>query len=244
VFAHLLVVALVLWLLRRRMHESAEWETAASTTRVTLAGVRGLSRPAHLVSLLLLAGMYGIWNLKAGTGGFFTPYILRTVGAQTQGHSLLLQLGGFALGVSVTVLVFMRLVDRTSHVLLFAVGAVLQISSCLVLALFPLTTQVAVVYLALGAMGGALGAQAFFVLWSAESFPTTLRATAMGLMFAVVRIALGVWSVLARLLEPAGDLRPVQRRAQVGMRKHQVVTEHGPQPPLLQLQRQSARHRY
>jgi inositol transporter-like SP family MFS transporter len=204
VFAHLLVVALVLWLLRRRMHESPEWEISTATSRVTLAGTRQLLAPGYIVPVLLLMGMYGIWNLKAGTAGFFTPYLLRTVGAQSQAQSLLLQLGGFTVAVLVTVFVFMRLVDRARHWVLFAVGAGLQIAGMLALALFPLTTQVAIVYLALSATGGALGAQAFFVLWSAESFPTTLRATAMGLMFAIVRVALGIWSLFVPAITVAG----------------------------------------
>jgi len=38
------------------------------------------------------------------------------------------------------------------------------------------------------------GAQAFFQLWSGEIFPTRLRSTAQGMIFAVVRISLGFWS--------------------------------------------------
>ena len=44
------------------------------------------------------------------------------------------------------------------------------------------------------------GAQSFFQLWSAELFPTALRLTARGLSFAVVRIGLGLWSLLVPAL--------------------------------------------
>jgi inositol transporter-like SP family MFS transporter len=204
VFAHLLVVSLVLWALRRRMVESEEWKTATATSPVTLAGVRQLFTPAYVKPLLLLAAMYGLWNLKAGTGGFFSPYILRTVGAQTQAESVALQGFGFLLGVLVTVFVYMRFIDRGSHTGLFSIGVVIQLASTVVLALLPLTTPVALAYVALSGAGGGLGAQAFFPLWSAESFPTRLRSTALGLMFAVVRIVLGIWSLFVPAIAEAG----------------------------------------
>ena len=99
IFAHLLVVALVLFLLRRRMHESSMWERATERAPPSLAGVRALFSRAHIGPLLFLAGMYGIWNLKAGTSGFFFPYILRTVGAESQAQAVALQAVGFASGI-------------------------------------------------------------------------------------------------------------------------------------------------
>ena len=48
------------------------------------------------------------------------------------------------------------------------------------------------------------GQQSFFQLWSGELFPTLLRSTAQGLMFAVVRIALGFWSLFVPTLTKTG----------------------------------------
>ena len=148
--------------------------------------------------------MYGIWNLKAGTSGFFFPYILRTVGEETQATAVALQSVGFILATLGTVVVFMRIVDRTSPRALFAAGLSFQIVAMLALALFPLTTAVAIFYVLCNGLGGGFGPQAFFQLWSAEAFPTTVRSTALGLMFAVVRIALGVWSLFVPALTEAG----------------------------------------
>ncbi len=53
-------------------------------------------------------------------------------------------------------------------------------------------------------IGGGFGQQQFFQLWSAEAFPTLLRATALGLMFAIVRIALGLWSLFVPTLFESG----------------------------------------
>ena len=57
-----------------------------------MAGIGALFTSKHLKSMLFLVGMYGIWNLWAGTNGFFFPYILRTVGSQTQAASVAMQL--------------------------------------------------------------------------------------------------------------------------------------------------------
>lgn len=52
--------------------------------------------------------------------------------------------------------------------------------------------------------GPSFGQQSFFQLWSAGLFPTLLRGTAQGLMFAVVRIGLGLWSFFVPLLTATG----------------------------------------
>ncbi len=64
VFAHLFVVALVLWAMRRGMRESKLWNEAKETTsKVTFAGFRELMQRPFLGSMLFLVGMYGLWNL-------------------------------------------------------------------------------------------------------------------------------------------------------------------------------------
>lgn len=75
------------------------------------------------------------------------------------------------------------------------------------LAVFPLTTPVALAYLVLVWFGSGFGAQSFFQLWSAELFPTLLRSTAQGITFAVVRIGLGLWSFFVPVLTATGFTR-------------------------------------
>src|SRR3954454_6836259 len=72
------------------------------------------------------------------------------------------------------------------------------------LAIFPLTTPVALTYIVITALFGGFGAQSFFQLWSGELFPTLLRSTAQGFMFAVVRIGLGIWSFFVPVLVTVG----------------------------------------
>lgn len=208
VFAHLAVTAVVLTLLRSRMKESVRWEAAKAEReadrRAGRGGLRSLFTPKHLKSMLFLIGMYGIWNLWAGTNGFFFPYILRTVGAQSQTTSVAMQAAGFFVAMLSIGLVFMRFSDRVNQRLLFALSAVIQIVGMALLAIFPLTTPVAMAYLVLVWFGSGFGAQSFFQLWSAELFPTLIRSTAQGVTFAIVRIGLGLWSFFVPLLTATG----------------------------------------
>ena len=211
VFAHLAVVALLLTALRARMLESSLWEQAragqggapASGVSAT-ASMKSLFTPRHLKAMLFLVAMYGLWNLWAGTNGFFFPYILRTVGSQSQATSVALQATGFTVSMFSIGFVFMRLADRVNQKLLFVAAALIQIAGMALLALFPLTLPVAMAYLFLTQFGGGFGQQSFFQLWSAELFPTLLRATAQGVTFAVVRIGLGLWSFFVPVLTSTG----------------------------------------
>lgn len=221
IFGHLVVVALVLWALRLKMRESSVWATAKrvaiehdpnapkiSESEVQVAMSHGHYRElftrGNLKAMAFLVGMYGIWNLWAGTNGFFFPYILRTIGSQTQAVSLGLSAGGFVLGVVSIYFVFMRYSDRVNQRMMLAIAFTGQIAGMLLMAIFPLTLPVAIGYLLLTALFGGFAAQQFFQLWSGELFPTLLRSSAQGLMFAVVRIGLGIWSFFVPVLITVG----------------------------------------
>jgi MFS transporter, SP family, inositol transporter len=204
VFGHLFVLAIVLWALRRGMRESKMWESAQEKATVTLASFKTLFSRPLVGPLLFLTGMYGFWNLMAGTNGFYLPYILRTVGNQTQAMSVGLQALSFLLVGLGVAFVFMPLVDRTNQKRLFMVAAVLQICALLLFALFPLGVGVALAYVVILGVSGGFGAQPFFQLWSGEMFPTTMRSTAQGLMFAIVRISLGIWSFYVPAITKSG----------------------------------------
>lgn len=207
VFAHLAILAIALTFLRSRMRESPVWLEAqqdgadAATPRPRL---RDLFQPRYLGSMAFLAGMYVFWNLWAGVNGFFFPYILRTVGNQSQAMAVGIQALSFLIGMLTIWQVFMRLSDRVNQRLLFLLSAVIQVIGMALLALFPLTLPIALIHVFLMAFGQGFGAQCFFQLWSAEMFPTLLRSTAQGLMFAVVRVSLGVFSFFVPFLTSTG----------------------------------------
>jgi inositol transporter-like SP family MFS transporter len=203
VFAHLVVIALGLTLLRSRMAESRRW-VESQKSKAPSDGLSILLKPRYLTSILGLVGMYGFWNLWAGTNGFFFPYILRTMGAATQAQSVAIQAFSFFIGMVSIYFVFMKLSDKVNQRSLFIVSAVIQVIGMALLAVFPLSIPIALLHVFLLQFGGGFGAQSFFQLWSAEQFPTAVRATAQGLCFAVVRITLGVFSFFVPMLTATG----------------------------------------
>ncbi|MFN4095321.1 MAG: MFS transporter [Sphingomonas sp.] len=205
IFAHLAVLAIALTFLRSKMKESQRWVDAQQSGESAQRGRwQDLFTRQHIGSMTFLAGTYLFWNLWAGTNGFFFPYILSTVGSQTQAVSVAVQTLSFVLGMASIFFIFMKLADRANQRLLFGISAVTQVIGMALLAIFPLTLPVAIIHVFLMSVGGGFGAQSFFQLWSSEMFPTALRATAQGLMFAVVRIVLGVFSFFVPALVATG----------------------------------------
>jgi len=203
VFAHLLLLALGLTLLRSKMRESRRWEET-QTAEFERPALSSLFRGPYLKSILGLVGMYGFWNLWAGTNGFFFPYILRTVGAASHAESVAVQALSFAIGMASIYFVFMNLSDKVNQRRLFIASAIIQVLGMALLAVFPLTIPIAILYVFMLQFGGGFGAQSFFQLWSAEMFPTALRSTAQGLCFAIVRISLGFFSFFVPALTATG----------------------------------------
>lgn len=205
IFAHLAILAIALTFLRSKMKESQRWVDAQQSGESAQRGRwQDLFTRQHIGSMTFLAGTYLFWNLWAGTNGFFFPYILSTVGSQTQAVSVAVQTLSFVLGMASIFFIFMKLADRVNQRLLFGISAVTQVIGMALLAIFPLTLPVAIIHVFLMSVGGGFGAQSFFQLWSSEMFPTALRATAQGLMFAVVRIVLGVFSFFVPALVATG----------------------------------------
>ncbi|WP_230635721.1 MFS transporter [Sphingomonas sp. Leaf4] len=210
VFAHLAILAVALTFLRSRMKESQRWLDAQADKAPSAgaaaqpARLRDLMKMQWIAPMAFLTGMYGMWNLWAGTNGFFFPYILRTVGNQSQAMAVAVQSFSFLLGMLSIWLIFMRLADRVNQRTLFLVSAIVQVIGMSLLAIFPLTLSMALVHVMLMSIGQGFGAQSFFQLWSAEMFPTLLRSTAQGLMFGIVRIVLGIFSFFVPLLTATG----------------------------------------
>lgn len=194
-FVHLLVLAVALTFLRSRMHESRRWEEsrAAGGTSPRLPW-RQIFHAPYLGSMLFLAGMYGLWNLWAGYNGFFTPYLIERNHLPAWAATVI-PAGYFLIGMMSILGIFMTLSDKVNQRLLFGISAVLHVVGMALLAIFGFRLEIVILHVVIMGIAGGFGAQSFFQLWSSELFPTAIRSTAQGLTFAIVRIALGVWSL-------------------------------------------------
>ena len=229
-FLTLVVVAVVTYVLRRGLTESARWvaasqetsddpdaasgttseESARGAVPTTRQSLRQLMSGPHLRALLWTATIYITWNTAAGTGGIFTPYIIRTLGAGSQAASVGLSAIGFVVSLVATVFIFMRLVDRghAARKWMWGIGGLMQVISYGLYLVFPFTVTVIVANILLFGIGAALAGEGTYKTASQELFPTMVRGTAQGITFGFARLVLGVWSFYVPILAATG-IRPV-----------------------------------
>ncbi|MDR2346440.1 MAG: MFS transporter [Planctomycetaceae bacterium] len=235
IFAHLVVIAFITWLMRLTMPESEEWITNKKKEQELIKSGQWkktsywdlFTNPANLRGLFLLIGVYMIWNLAAGTGGFFLPYIYEKVGgcsnAVSQGLSSLV----FITSIFATLFIFMTLADKYSRRIIYFVIASLYIAAWGLLLLpaefintkisftsiiitptagesyyLSFTFGICVFVLASILMGinNGSGQQAFYQMWGAEMFPARYRAAAQGFSFFTARFVLSIWSYLVPII--------------------------------------------
>jgi inositol transporter-like SP family MFS transporter len=188
-FGQLFVVAILTWALRQGIVESAVWSKAREPAAGTASVFRDLFNRRHVRALAFLILMYGVWNLVAGTYGFFFPYILDAVGSTTPRATYALQAIWFAATALSVGGIYMPLVDHVSRRKLLPWSSILQILAFIPFIFLHVTFVIALLNVLLFGVGAGIGQQSLFQLWSGEMFPTLLRSTAQGFMFGVVRIA-------------------------------------------------------
>ena len=172
---------------------------------VRISGVRWLF--IHLAVLAHALTLFGMWNLSAGYNGFFTPYLIEQ-NHLPQWAATVVPAGYFFIGMVSILLVLMKLSDTIGQRLMFGISAAMHVFGLALLAVFSFTLPVVIVHILIMGVASGFGAQSFFQLWSAELFPTAIQSTAQGLAFAVVRIGLGLWSLLVPALASNSMTQP------------------------------------
>jgi inositol transporter-like SP family MFS transporter len=186
------------------MVESPLWADAQKKAGQAAGAFRELFRRRHVRALSFLIVMYGVWNLVAGTYGFFFPYILEAVGNTSDRANYTLQAIWFLSTAIAVGAIYMPRIDRVGGRSMLIWASVLQVLGFVPFVFFEVTFLTALINVVLFGVGAGIGQQSLFQLWSGEMFPTLLRSTAQGFMFGVVRVALGGWSLLLPTVTQAG----------------------------------------
>ena len=198
IFLHLFVVAFIVWYIRQGLSESTLWKESKqleATTHRRRGGLKALfTGKANLTALLFLFFVYGGWNVVAGQMGIFMPRVYETAGVESATEQNLLQALLWACTVAATYFGFMLLGDRVSRRLLYVVGAALGIVAWVLLVFAEATLPVLLLFAVSWGVSAGIGAQAFYALWTSELFATPYRASAQGVLFFAVRVAIGLLS--------------------------------------------------
>jgi inositol transporter-like SP family MFS transporter len=210
VFAHLAVIAFIVWLLRLRMPESDKWVSNKEKEKQLIeAGVWQktsywdlFTNPNNLRGLLLLIGVYMVWNLAAGTGGGLLPYIYAKVGGVTTGQSQILTALLFGTSCFATLFIFMTFADKYSRRVIYCVIACLYIIAWGLMLLPKEWLGISIFATASILMGinNGSGQQAFYQMWGAEMFPARYRAQAQGFSFFTARFCLAIWLFIVPII--------------------------------------------
>ena len=183
-----LVLALVAWNLQRQLQESKDWaEKQSDATEHESFGrmmANALKNPVNVKTIVFLVAVYLTWNLAAGTNGQFMPYLYAAAGNLDSVGQSLLGVVQWVLVAVCSLAVFSKLGDKVPHRVLFGVSALLALASWVCIAIFG------------AALNNGTSAQCFYALWGTELFPTRYRGGAQGIMFFLVRAALGIWSLV------------------------------------------------
>ena len=206
IFAHLIVVAAWIWYQRLKMPESTEWEEANKRTKeleakgvkVRKASYSDILHGTCLKTVVMLCGVYTLWNLAASTNGFFMPYVYEHVGNLSNAMSLFLTALNFAVCI-VTTFIFMYTGDKFNRRKIFRIFSGLGVISWFVWALPADMLQMWMLFFFTIFWGFSMQQQ-FYQLWSSELFPVRYRATAQGFTFFVTRFSAAIWGFLVPII--------------------------------------------
>ena len=198
IFAHLFVVAFIVWYIRQGLHESTIWSDERHQTAGGQAPRTGLvelfSKAVNVKALIFLFGIYGFWGICAGQMGIFMPRVYATAGVSSHVEQNLLQVLLWGCTVLATWFGFMRYGDRVSRRVLYTAGAALGILAWILLVFAEVTLPVLLLFAVCWGVSAGIGAQAFYSVWASELFATRYRASAQGVLFFAARVAIGLLS--------------------------------------------------
>lgn len=198
-WAHVLVVAVSVLVLRATLPESSEWidanarrrECGATGQHVVAGEWRQLFGKGFIKPLVGLGLFYAVFNLAANTGGQFGTLLYTELAHASVSTAGLINTIQLAVSL-ICAIVFLRVVDLPSRMSWFIAGGVVLIAAQAIPVLFGVNLFTLAAWQILQGIGGAFAGESMWKVWSQELFPTLLRSTAQGTTTFFTRVTAAV----------------------------------------------------
>ncbi len=209
IFGLIVIVALIVMILRLTIPESTSWRSArleqtqgVPTIRAERSKLRDLLSSPLRYPFLMLTAYFTLVSIPITLLGAYAAYIGAnfTDTPVSEFSVFVLFLVPIAIVVQV---VFMRVVDTRFRLTFFVLGGISYVIAYLIPVALGLNLTTLVVAVLVSAVGTVFCGEPIFRVWVNEAFPTLLRSTGQGLIFAIARV------VPALLLAPVPVLLTV-----------------------------------
>lgn len=200
------VVGFITLLLRLTIPESPSWlaaraerEAGIRTVRADKTSLKDLVKAPYTRPFVTLVVYYALAAMAVGIASSFGTYVAVNNAGMTVADYSTYSLVCLPLAVLAQV-GFMSIVDTKWRMPGFVVGAVLVVVSNLIPAAFGFTPVTVLGSVILATVAGAFCFETIMKVWTQESFPTMLRSTAQGTIYAVSRFAVAGMAVVTPTL--------------------------------------------
>ncbi|MEU4659436.1 MFS transporter [Streptomyces sp. NPDC023723] len=197
-FGHLLVVAVAVWVLRRGVAESADWQRSR-TTPGRRRDLRAVFRKPYGLGLVATGLYFVISGIMPNTVGQFGAFLVVNLGHSTVQVFSMIGWATMVVGLAVALL-FQRLADSPVRRVLLVIGLVSLVAGPLAAVLGDFSLLSLVVLFVANTVAGTWAGEGLYKVWSQEIFPTEIRSTAQGLTFGAARYVMAVFGLFTPTL--------------------------------------------
>lgn len=213
VFIILTVFALITWLWRtfsprfKTFHEAGNRKYAEKTSegldqnqnKKRLLGVLfGQERGKYLSVFTGILIFYILWNLLANTWGQFQTFMMVKANASQSlatGSGLVLNIVAFIVSI-----LFASIAGGKKRNIAFYIGSFIMLVALVGLAIGGTNLWVIIFAIGFYNLGTPLAGEALYKVWTQESFPIEVRATAQGIINGVSRICCAIFAFITPAL--------------------------------------------